>query len=79
MIVLLQKDFKVIPDMITMAKGITKVTVPMGAVGVNSKIYQTLIKKERKIELFSWIHLLRHPLCMCCRDYIRSISRGEVI
>ena len=34
--------------MITMAKGITNATVPMGAVGVNSKIYETLIKKRKK-------------------------------
>ena len=55
--------FKVIPDMITMAKGITNATVPMGAVGVNSKIYQTLIKKKKeKIELFHGYTYSGHPL-----------------
>ncbi len=55
--------FKVIPDMITMAKGITNATVPMGAVGVNSKIYETLIKKKKeKIELFHGYTYSGHPL-----------------
>ena len=40
------EKFNVIPDIITMAKGITNATVPMGAVAVNTKIYETLIKKE---------------------------------
>ncbi|MEC8099675.1 MAG: aspartate aminotransferase family protein [Pseudomonadota bacterium] len=55
--------FKVIPDIITMAKGITNATVPMGAVGVNSKIYETLIKnKKEKIELFHGYTYSGHPL-----------------
>ena len=54
--------FKVIPDIITMAKGITNATVPMGAVGVNSKIYETLMKNKRKIELFHGYTYSGHPL-----------------
>tara|TARA_B100001939_G_scaffold137526_1_gene119316 strand:+ start:16 stop:1332 length:1317 start_codon:yes stop_codon:yes gene_type:complete len=55
--------FKVIPDMITMAKGITNATVPMGAVGVHSKIYETLMKnKKEKIELFHGYTYSGHPL-----------------
>ncbi len=55
--------FKVIPDMITMAKGITNATVPMGAVGVNAKIYETLMKnKKEKIELFHGYTYSGHPL-----------------
>ncbi|MDC3024165.1 aspartate aminotransferase family protein [Alphaproteobacteria bacterium] len=55
--------FKVIPDMITMAKGITNATVPMGAVGVNSKIYETLMKKKKeRIELFHGYTYSGHPL-----------------
>ena len=73
--------FKVIPDMITMAKGITNATVPMGAVGVNSKIYETLIKnKKEKIELFHGYTYSGHPLGMCCRiSNIRSLSREKAI
>ena len=55
--------FKVIPDMITMAKGITNATVPMGAVGVNARIYEMLIKnKKEKIELFHGYTYSGHPL-----------------
>ena len=55
--------FKVVPDLITMAKGITNATIPMGAVGVNSKIYETLIKNKReKIELFHGYTYSGHPL-----------------
>ena len=42
------EKFKVIPDIMTMAKGITNATVPMGAVGVNSEIYETLMKKSKR-------------------------------
>ena len=55
--------FKVIPDIITMAKGITNATVPMGAVAVDAKIYETLIKnKKEKIELFHGYTYSGHPL-----------------
>ena len=40
--------FKVIPDMMTMAKGITNATVPMGAVGVNSRFMKHSLKIKRK-------------------------------
>ena len=57
------EKFKVIPDIMTMAKGITNATVPMGAVGVNSKIYETLMKnKKEKIELFHGYTYSGHPL-----------------
>ena len=57
------EKFQVIPDIMTMAKGITNATVPMGAVGVNSEIYETLIKKSKeKIELFHGYTYSGHPL-----------------
>lgn len=57
------EKFQVIPDIMTMAKGITNATVPMGAVGVNSEIYKTLIKKSKeKIELFHGYTYSGHPL-----------------
>ena len=57
------EKFNVIPDIITLAKGITNATVPMGAVGVKSNIYETLIKqKKEKIELFHGYTYSGHPL-----------------
>ena len=55
--------FKVFPDLITMAKGITNATVPMGAVGVTSEIYNSLYNKNKdKIELFHGYTYSGHPL-----------------
>ena len=57
------EKFNVVPDIMTMAKGITNATVPMGAVGVNYEIYQTLLKsKKNKIELFHGYTYSGHPL-----------------
>ena len=47
----------------TMAKGITNATVPMGAVGVKYEIYETLLKSNKnKIELFHGYTYSGHPL-----------------
>ncbi len=55
--------FKVFPDLITMAKGITNATVPMGAVGATSEIYNTIYKKNKDtIELFHGYTYSGHPL-----------------
>ncbi|MAJ24820.1 MAG: aspartate aminotransferase family protein [Rickettsiales bacterium] len=55
--------FKVVPDIMTMAKGITNATVPMGAIGVKSEIYDTIHKKNKdKIELFHGYTYSGHPL-----------------
>ena len=55
--------FGVYPDIITLAKGITNATVPMGAVGVSSYIYNTIYNKNKeKIELFHGYTYSGHPL-----------------
>ncbi len=55
--------FKTYPDIITLAKGITNATVPMGAVGVTGEIYRSLLKKhKRTIELFHGYTYSGHPL-----------------
>ena len=54
---------KVFPDIITLAKGITNATIPMGAVGVSSDIYKTIYKKNKeKIELFHGYTYSGHPI-----------------
>ncbi|MAI02674.1 MAG: aspartate aminotransferase family protein [Rickettsiales bacterium] len=54
---------KVFPDIITLAKGITNATIPMGAVGVTSDIYKTIYKKNKeKIELFHGYTYSGHPI-----------------
>jgi beta-alanine--pyruvate transaminase len=55
--------FNVKPDMITMAKGLTNATVPMGAVGVRSDIYRTIVDAtESGIEFFHGYTYSGHPL-----------------
>ena len=57
------KRFNVCPDIMTLAKGITNATVPMGAIGVHSKIYDTIYKRNKdKIELFHGYTYSGHPL-----------------
>ena len=55
--------FGVLPDMMTMAKGITNATVPMGAVCARRAIYETVINATAAgIELFHGYTYSGHPL-----------------
>ena len=55
--------FNVMPDMITVAKGITNAAVPMGATCVQGKIYDTVINAtEQGIEFFHGYTYSGHPL-----------------
>jgi beta-alanine--pyruvate transaminase len=55
--------FGVIPDMITVAKGITNGTVPMGAVFVRKGIYDAFMNApENSIELFHGYTYSGHPV-----------------
>ncbi len=55
--------FGVIPDMITMAKGITNATVPMGGVGASRAIYHAIVDSAAAgVELFHGYTYSGHPL-----------------
>jgi beta-alanine--pyruvate transaminase len=55
--------FGVTPDMMTVAKGLTNAAVPMGAVFVDGKIYETVIEATPSgIELFHGYTYSGHPL-----------------
>ena len=57
--------FGVIPDMITLAKGLTNGTVPMGAVGVRDGIYKTMMSidaPEGAVELPHGYTYSGHPV-----------------
>ncbi len=54
---------EVVPDMITMAKGLTNGAVPMGAVGVKAEIHDAFMTgPEHMIELFHGYTYSGHPL-----------------
>jgi beta-alanine--pyruvate transaminase len=55
--------FNVMPDMITVAKGVTNAAVPMGATCVQGKIYNTVINAtEQGVEFFHGYTYSGHPL-----------------
>ncbi|WP_160123551.1 omega-aminotransferase AptA [Rhodovarius lipocyclicus] len=54
---------EVIPDMITMAKGLTNAAVPMGAVAVKNEVYDMVVNNSPAgIELFHGYTYSGHPL-----------------
>ncbi len=57
------RRLEVVPDMITMAKGLTNGAVPMGAVGVKAEIHDAFMTgPEHMIELFHGYTYSGHPL-----------------
>ena len=55
--------FNVMPDMITLAKGVTNAAVPMGATCVQGTIYDTVINAtEQGVEFFHGYTYSGHPL-----------------
>jgi beta-alanine--pyruvate transaminase len=57
------QHFGVIPDIITVAKGLTNGTIPMGAVFVKQEIYDTFVEGTQSgIELFHGYTYSGHPI-----------------
>ncbi len=57
------EHYNVQPDIITMAKGLTAGTIPMGAVAVDKKIYDAFMKgPDNAIELFHGYTYSGHPV-----------------
>ncbi|MEM8663511.1 MAG: aspartate aminotransferase family protein [Pseudomonadota bacterium] len=55
--------FGVVPDMMTLAKGITNAAVPMGAVVASKEVYNTVVgNADAPIELFHGYTYSGHPL-----------------
>jgi beta-alanine--pyruvate transaminase len=55
------QEFEVMPDMITLAKGLTNGCVPMGAVLVSKAIYEAFMQGPAGIELFHGYTYSAHP------------------
>lgn len=74
--------FGVVPDMITLAKGLTNGCVPMGAVGVRSHIYETLMTvdaPEIAIELAHGYTYSGHPVACAAADAALDIYEKEAL
>jgi beta-alanine--pyruvate transaminase len=69
--------FDVVPDMITVAKGLTNATVPMGAVLVRDEIYDAFMKGPDGIELFHGYTYSGHPLACAAGNAALDIYHEE--
>jgi len=72
------QHFGVTPDMITMAKGITNATIPMGATAVRREIHDTVVAAtERGIELFHGYTYSGHPIATAAALATLKLYRDE--
>jgi beta-alanine--pyruvate transaminase len=70
--------FNVLPDMMTMAKGITNGAVPMGAVGVKREIYDSVVHATKAgIEFFHGYTYSGHPLACAAGLATLKVYREE--
>ena len=75
------QTFGVVPDLITVAKGLTNGAVPMGAVVISDHIYQeiTAAAPEGGIEFFHGYTYSAHPLACAAGIATQKIFREEGI
>jgi beta-alanine--pyruvate transaminase len=72
------QTFGVLPDMMTVAKGITNGAVPMGAVGVRREIYDTVVNATPAgIEFFHGYTYSGHPLACAAGLATLKVYREE--
>ena len=68
----------VVPDIMTMAKGLTNAAVPMGAVAVNNSIYDAIVHGAPEgIELFHGYTYSGHPLASAAAIASMDLQRAE--
>lgn len=74
------QHFGVTPDMITMAKGLTNATIPMGATAVRREIHDSIVAAtERGIELFHGYTFSGHPIATAAALATLKLYRDEGI
>ena len=72
--------YGVIPDILTMAKGLTNAAVPMGAVAVSQAIYRSVVDTAAPgIELFHGYTYSGHPLACAAAIASMDIHRDEAL
>ncbi len=70
--------FNVVPDILTLAKGITNAAVPMGAVVVRKHLFDTFMNgPENAIELFHGYTYSGHPLACAAGLAALDVYRNE--
>ncbi len=74
------QHFGVTPDIITMAKGITNATIPMGATAVRREVHDTVVDATaRGIELFHGYTYSGHPIATAAALATLKLYRDEGI
>ncbi len=71
------QEFGVTPDIMTCAKGLTNGAIPMGAVLVSKKIYETFMNGPAGIELFHGYTYSAHPAACAAALATLDIYEGE--
>ena len=72
------EKFGVIPDLMTVAKGISNATVPMGGVFVRKHVFDGLMNgPENAIDLFHGYTYSAHPLACAAASAVLDIYRDE--
>src|SRR5207248_4744393 len=72
--------YGVIPDLITLAKGVTSGTVPMGGVLVRKPIYDAFMRgPEHVVELFHGYTYSAHPLACAAGLAALELYRDEAL
>ncbi len=73
------QEFSVTPDILTMAKGLTAATVPMGAVAVAGHVHDAVMEAgpEGGVELFHGYTYSAHPLACAASLACLDIYEGE--
>ena len=72
--------FGVVPDLMTVAKGISNATVPMGGVFVRKHVYDGLMNgPENVIELFHGYTYSAHPLACAAALAVLDIYKEEAL
>ena len=69
--------FKVLPDMVTTAKGITNGTIPMGAVAVRDFIHDGIVQGPAGIEFFHGYTYSGHPVACAAALATLDLYRDE--
>jgi len=74
------EKFGVLPDLMTVAKGISNATVPMGGVFVRKAVFDGLMSgPENAIDLFHGYTYSAHPLACAAASAVLDIYRDEAL
>jgi beta-alanine--pyruvate transaminase len=74
------EKFGVIPDLMTVAKGISNATVPMGGVFVRKHVFDGLMQgPENAVDLFHGYTYSAHPLACAAASAVLDIYRDEAL